>query len=79
MLTVIRALVAGMLVTLVFGTVYVVAQQIERQGANDSPQRLGSQIASELSTGGESVTLSSLPKVDLATSLALFRRRRRQP
>ena len=71
MLTVIRALVAAMLVTLVFGTVYVAAQQIERQGANDTPQRLGSQIASEL-TGGESVTLRSLPKVDLATSLASF-------
>ena len=68
--TVLWASVA-VLVTLMVGTVYVVAQQIERQGADDAGRRLASQVAAELAAG-RSATIDALPQVDLATSLAPF-------
>ncbi len=64
--------IAGVVaVTAIFGTIYVVAQQQERQGANDGILRTASQIASRLATSP-----ASLPKfgdkVDMSTSLAPF-------
>jgi hypothetical protein len=57
--------------TLLFGTVYVVAEQLDRLSANDAPLRLASQVASEI-RGGQSATLSAQPHVDLSRSLAPF-------
>jgi hypothetical protein len=57
--------------TLLFGTVYVVAQQLGRLGANDAPLRLATQVASEV-RGGQSATLAAQPHVDLSRSLAPF-------
>jgi hypothetical protein len=64
-------LILAVVTTAIFGAIYVVAQQIERQDANDSPSRLASQIVSELNSGGTS-TLDSGPRIDLTTSLAEF-------
>jgi hypothetical protein len=60
----------GILIVLI-GTIYGVMQQSERQGANDTPQRLASQVSSELSRGS-SATIDALPRVDLSNSLAPF-------
>jgi hypothetical protein len=57
--------------TILFGTVYVVAQQLDRLSANDVPLRLASQVATELRVG-QSTTLDALSHVDLAQSLAAF-------
>ncbi len=63
----------GALVILIafVGLVYGVAQQIERQGADDAPLRLASQVADEV-TAGSSSTVDALPRVDLSKSLAPF-------
>jgi hypothetical protein len=60
-------IVGVIVLSVALGALYLVAQQIERQGANDSPQRLATQIASDLNS-------ADLPKarVDLASSLAGF-------
>ena len=63
----------AVIVTALFGTVYLVMQQIERQGADDAPGRLASQVASQLSSGGGSAAAgSSADDVDLAVSNAAF-------
>ncbi|MES1170546.1 MAG: hypothetical protein ABUL47_07660, partial [Leifsonia sp.] len=56
-------IMTGLLVTL-----FVVAQQIERQGANDAPERLASQVAAQLSQGADPADAATTPDVDLATS-----------
>ena len=60
-----------MVATILFGTIYVVAQQIDRLSANDVPLRLASQVAAELREG-QTTTLDAQPHVDLARSLAAF-------
>ncbi len=65
-------IVGAILITVIFGSIYTVAQQIERQGANDAPLRLASQLASA-SPSTRTVTDSAAgDRVDLAKSLALF-------
>jgi hypothetical protein len=64
--------IAGIIVaTILFGTVYVVAQQLDRLSANDAPLRLASQVAAELREG-QTTTLDAQPHVDLSRSLAPF-------
>jgi hypothetical protein len=57
--------------TILFGTIYVVAQQLDRLSANDAPLRLASQVASELREG-QMTTMDTQPHVDLSRSLAAF-------
>jgi hypothetical protein len=64
-------IVAAVVTTILFGTIYVVAQQLERQSANDAPLRLASQVADEIREG-QSATLNAQPHVDLSRSLAVF-------
>ncbi|WP_426519464.1 hypothetical protein ACPPVQ_05560 [Diaminobutyricibacter sp. McL0618] len=66
------AWVIGVIVaTFTLGTVYVVAQQLDRQGADQVGAQLATQVASDLSSGS-SATVDALPRVDLAASLAPF-------
>jgi hypothetical protein len=62
---------AAVVVTILFGTIYVVAQQLDRLSANDAPLRLASQVAAELREG-QSTTVDAQPHVDLSRSLAVF-------
>jgi hypothetical protein len=64
-------LAALIVVTILFGTIYVVAQQLDRLGANDDPLRLASQVAAELREG-QTTTVDAQPHVDLSRSLAPF-------
>jgi hypothetical protein len=57
--------------TILFGTVYVVTQQLDRSQANDTPLRLASQVAAEVREG-QTTTVDAQPHVDLARSLAPF-------
>jgi hypothetical protein len=57
--------------SIIFGTIYVVTQQLDRLSANDDPLRLASQVAAELREG-QSSTINAQPHVDLGRSLALF-------
>ena len=57
--------------TILFGTIYVVVQQLDRSQANDAPLRLASQVAAELREG-QSATVNAQPHVDLSRSLAPF-------
>jgi hypothetical protein len=57
--------------SIIFGTIYVVTQQLDRLSANDDPLRLASQVAAELREG-QTTTVNSQPHVDLERSLALF-------
>jgi hypothetical protein len=57
--------------TVLFGTIYVTVQQLDRSSTNDAPQRLASQVASEIREG-QTATLSAQPHVDLSRSLAPF-------
>jgi hypothetical protein len=57
--------------TILFGTIYVIAQQLDRLSANEAPQRLASQVAAELREG-QKTTLDAQPHVDLSRSLAAF-------
>lgn len=66
-----QRIAAIVVVTIVFGTIYVVVQQLDRQSANDAPLRLASQVAAELREG-QSATLDAQPHVDLSRSLAAF-------
>ncbi|MCU1585074.1 MAG: hypothetical protein JWM49_1630 [Microbacteriaceae bacterium] len=63
----------GALVILIVFTLmtYGVMQQIERQGANDGPLRLASEVSSELARGS-GTTIDAMPRVDLSNSLAPF-------
>ena len=65
-------IVGALLITVIFGSIYVVAQQIERQGANDAPLRLASQLASTNGSPGATAGAAAGDHVDLAKSLALF-------
>jgi hypothetical protein len=64
-------LAAIVVATILFGTIYVVAQQLDRQSANEAPLRLASQVAAELREG-QMTTLDAQPHVDLSRSLAVF-------
>jgi hypothetical protein len=64
-------LAAIVVATILFGTIYVVAQQLDRQGANEAPLRLASQVAAELREG-QTTTIDAQPHVDLSRSLAVF-------
>jgi hypothetical protein len=66
-----QRLAAVIVATILFGTIYVVAQQLDRLGANDAPLRLASQVAAELREGQTS-TVDAQPHVDLSRSLAPF-------
>jgi hypothetical protein len=66
-----RWLMPMVVATILFGTVYVVAQQLDRSQANDAPLRLATQVAAELREG-QSATINSQPHVDLERSLAPF-------
>jgi hypothetical protein len=57
--------------TILFGTIYVVAQQLVRSQADDTPLRLASQVAAELREG-LTTTVDAQPHVDLSRSLAPF-------
>lgn len=61
--TVVWLAVAAAIVTILFGTIYVVAQQAGRSGADDAPMRLLSQLRDDQGSAG---------RVDLATSLVPF-------
>ena len=64
--------VAAVLVgTVALGTTYVIAQRIEREGADDAAWRLASQVVDELKAGS-TTTVDALPRVDLSTSLVPF-------
>jgi hypothetical protein len=58
-------------ITAVFCTVYLVMQQSERQGANDAPERLASQVASRIDAGQSPDSLTG-DDVALERSLAPF-------
>lgn len=49
----VAAVAAVLLTAAVFGTIYLVAQTIERQGADDAPDRLASQVAADPSAATE--------------------------
>jgi hypothetical protein len=66
-----QRIAAIVVATILFGTIYVVAQQLDRLSANDAPLRLASQVASELREG-QTTTLDAQPHVDLSRSLAAF-------
>ena len=57
--------------TILFGTIYVVALQLDRMSADDAPLRLASQVAAELREG-QTKTLTAQPHIDLERSLATF-------
>ncbi len=63
-------LAGAAVVTALFGSLYIAVQQVERLGADDAPQRLASQVASELRGGSRSVF--SPRTVDLSSGLAAF-------
>ncbi len=64
-------LVAAVVSTVLFGTIYAVTQQLDRLSVNDAPLRLASQVAAELREGQQK-TLNAQPHVDLSRSLAAF-------
>jgi hypothetical protein len=66
-----QRIAAIVVATILFGTIYVVAQQLDRLSANDAPLRLASQVAAELREG-QTTTLDAQPHVDLSRSLAVF-------
>jgi hypothetical protein len=66
-----QRIAAIVVATILFGTVYVVAEQLDRLSANDAPLRLASQVAAELREG-QTTTLDAQPHVDLSRSLAAF-------
>jgi hypothetical protein len=66
-----QRIAAIVVVTILFGTIYVVVQQLDRLSANDAPLRLASQVAAEVREG-QSATLDAQPHVDLSRSLAAF-------
>jgi hypothetical protein len=47
-----QLLAGAAVITVLFGTTYLVAQQSERMGADDSPERLATQISAQLASGG---------------------------
>ena len=65
----VRWVAAAVIATGLLGTLYVVMQQSERQGADDTPQRIASQVAAQLS---QSTPVTTSERVDLAVSDAAF-------
>lgn len=57
--------------TVIFGTIYVVGQQILRQDANDPQIQLAQDIAQKLNAGGQPTDIDN-SMVNMATSLAPF-------
>jgi hypothetical protein len=78
MTRIVRWTAAAVIVTALFATLYLVMQQSERQGADDAPGRLASQVAAQLSDSGAAPQTenqgagSSSDTVDLAVSDAEF-------
>jgi hypothetical protein len=75
MTRIVRWVAAAVIVTGLFASLYVVIQQTERQGADDSPARLASQVVSEVTDTGSatgSAGGSSPDVVNIATSDAPF-------
>src|SRR3954467_13677818 len=70
MTRIVRWSAIAVIVTALFASLYLVMQQIERQGADDAPARLASQVASQLS--GSAADASAADDVDLAVSDAAF-------
>lgn len=70
MARIVRWSALAVVVTALFASLYLVMQQVERQGADDAPGRLASQIASQSPGSGDSS--SGLDTVDLARSDAAF-------
>lgn len=68
---IIRWATAAIVVTAIFVTLYAVMQQAERQGADDAPIRLASQVASQLQAG-DTVVASSRDQVRLENSDEAF-------
>jgi hypothetical protein len=66
-----QRIAAIVVATILFGTIYAVAQQLDRMSADDAPLRLASQVASELREG-QMTTLNAQPHVDLSRSFATF-------
>ncbi len=66
-----RLLCAFVVVTIVFGTIYAVMQQQNRQQANDMPTMIATEAATQLSNG-LSLTGLAVGKVDVRTSLMPF-------
>src|SRR5471032_789074 len=66
-----QRIAAIIVATILFGTIYVVAQQLDRLSANDAPLRLASQVAAELREG-QTTTVDAQPHVDLSRSLEVF-------
>lgn len=77
MTRIVRWAAIAAIVTALFASGYLVMQQIERQGADDAPARLASQLASQLAggaPGADSTGAGGSPSddVDLALSDAAF-------
>src|SRR4051812_25727477 len=73
MTRIVRWAAIAVIVTALFASLYLVMQQIERQGADDAPGRLASHLASQMEASGDSGADGSLPDtVDLAASDATF-------
>jgi hypothetical protein len=72
MTRIVRWTAAALIVTALFAALYLVMQQSERQGADDAPGRLASQVAAQLSDSGTPVDESTPATVDLAVSDAEF-------
>jgi hypothetical protein len=70
MIGLIRVGTLALILTVVFGTGYVVAQQVERLGADDAPTRLASQLAADPSAALAADATSGT--VDLAVSAEPF-------
>ena len=72
MTRIVRWAAAAVIVTAVFASFYLVMQQSERQGADDAPGRLASQVAAQLSDSGAAADETTAHTVDLAASDAEF-------
>jgi hypothetical protein len=66
-----HALLLAVLVTIGFGTIYVVAQQYGRSAANDAPIALAQSVASSLSTGASPASLVDM-RLDTAATYQPF-------
>ncbi|MEP6478375.1 MAG: hypothetical protein ABJB03_03205 [Rhodoglobus sp.] len=63
--------VGALVLTITMAALYLATQRTERMGADDAGDRLASQVASQLDSGGTAST-GAPDRVDLATSLAPF-------
>ncbi len=62
----------AVLVTLIYGTVYLTAQQVLRQDANDPQIQLAEDTAAALGRNGSTQIITGVTQVDMAKSLAPF-------